>query len=91
MPEAVAIQAKKFGVSTPLTFQLTPWFFKRLISLVPKLIPFDFETFLQVHFTKVSEQMHEGLEQFIELGTEEKMRVRHLEAFRKVIPAQKSN
>jgi hypothetical protein len=34
------------------------------------IVPFDFETYLQVHFTKVGEQMHQGLRDFVRHGAD---------------------
>ena len=68
MPEAVAVQAKKTGSPMPKTFLLKPWFFKLILNLTKFVIPFDFETYMKVHFTKVQDQVHDNLRTMFEYG-----------------------
>jgi 2-dehydropantoate 2-reductase len=71
--ESVAVFARLRGVSMPAT---PAWLFSRpaTIRLIlhgsKYVVPFDFETYLKVHFTKVGEQMHQGLRDFIRHGAE---------------------
>jgi hypothetical protein len=83
IPEAVFIQAKKSRTRAPkILWLLNPIFFKVLMKITPLVIPFDFETYLHAHFTKVREQMHESLDQLIECGLSQKLSVSRLKAFR---------
>jgi hypothetical protein len=41
---------------------------KTSLRLVQKIVPFDFEAFMRVHFTKVESQMHLTFEEQIEYG-----------------------
>jgi hypothetical protein len=41
---------------------------RTIIRVARKIIPFDLESFLRVHFTKVEGQMHLNLDELIETG-----------------------
>ncbi len=49
-------------------FGSTPFTVRTAIRLVQKIVPFDFEAFMRVHFTKVDSQMHLTLDEQIEYG-----------------------
>ncbi len=73
MREMTAIQARALGVpdsSATMVGRLvaSPFGIRNALSLVSKLMPFDFESFLRVHFTKVEGQMHLNLDETIRRG-----------------------
>lgn len=78
MREALPIVAKVRGVSDPsrnfLKRQIVkPWAVRTAMRAFLALAPFDGESFFRVHFTKVEEQMHQGLLDLIEAGKREKL------------------
>lgn len=72
IPEALQVVTRRRGVRAPifLPLLLKPITFKTVIILSRWLVPFDFETYLRVHFTKVQEQMHQALKDFVDLSHE---------------------
>ncbi|SEM02713.1 ketopantoate reductase [Stigmatella aurantiaca] len=60
------------GLLRPLAF--------RLLFLGMRLAPFDMETYLRVHFTKVSAQTRLMIREYIDTGKHRGQPVRHLEA-----------
>lgn len=82
MPEAVAANALKAGVAKPATWMLKPLLFKSILSASKFLVPFDLETYLKVHFTKVGEQMRESLLAYEDFAKKENLSSQKLEAFR---------
>ena len=53
----------------PVRFITTrPAFFRTLLRGSKYIVPFDFENYLHAHFTKVREQMHQALRDFIRHG-----------------------
>jgi ketopantoate reductase len=64
--EAVAAMARHHGRRRPLPLHLglqTPVLLA-LVSLAPRLVPFDLESYLRVHFTKVGDQTRDFLRYF---------------------------
>jgi hypothetical protein len=86
MPEAIRIHCQKNELKPPPIFWLLrPWFFRFILMLSKHLVPFDFETYLRIHFTKVRAQTHEGLEDFIAYGEKIGLETQKLRALRQKI------
>ncbi len=73
MREMMAIGAKTQHVADPSTkwwgkFGSTPFGVRTAIRIVRKVVPFDFEGFMRVHFMKVEGQMHLTLDEQIAYG-----------------------
>jgi hypothetical protein len=73
MREMMTIGAKSQKTEDPGAkwwgkFGSTPFAVRTAIRLVKKIVPFDFEAFMRVHFTKVDGQMHLTLDEQIEYG-----------------------
>lgn len=63
LQDAFAVIAKKMNVAQPkLLFLLNSFFYKSAIAIARWMMPFDLETYLEFHFTKVGPQMRMGLE-----------------------------
>jgi hypothetical protein len=75
--EAHAITSRRVGVSSPLGMRLLlrPLLLKPVVWVAPKLVPFDLETYLRVHFTKVLDQTQFQMERFVESGRREGLSV----------------
>lgn len=56
--QALAIVSRRLDRKTPLGPKLTtqPWLLALAAPIVPLVVPFDFETYARVHFTKVAPQ-----------------------------------
>jgi 2-dehydropantoate 2-reductase len=71
--EAIEVFARLRGAKlppAPVRHLVTrPAFIRTLVRGSKYVVPFDFETYLQVHFTKVREQMHQGLRDFVTHGS----------------------
>ena len=65
--EAAAVA---IGGKLPLALRLAarPGTFRSILRLAPHLVPVDLETYMRVHFTKVGDQMHAGLDGYIARG-----------------------
>ena len=86
MPEAIEVNAKKTASSIPaVLWFLRPTFFRVLMTVSRYLVPFDFETYLKVHFTKVREQMHEGLTNYLQFGNQCGCKTTQLQEFLSLI------
>lgn len=69
MREAVEIVARRREIPSPaFQFLLTPALFRLILTLSRWVIPFDFEIYLKAHFTKVQDQMHQGVRDYITTG-----------------------
>ena len=71
MHEIIPVLAKNEGISVSrslLKLLLTPGFFKALLWVSRFLVPFDFERYLKLHFTKVGEQMAQNRRDMIEVA-----------------------
>jgi|GEM_PF-299373 len=69
--EAFPILKKKFRPPVPLWLMSLPmraFVLKTIIKLVPWVVPFNFETFLKVHFTKVGDQTEMLIGDYMEKG-----------------------
>lgn len=59
---------KEYGLMPPVHGYLLPNFVLRIgLNLAPKLFPFDIETYLKQHFTKVQAQSYEHTRSYIEI------------------------
>lgn len=59
---------KEYGLVPPVHGYLIPNFLLRLgLKLAPSLFPFDIETYLKQHFTKVQEQSYEHTRSYIDI------------------------
>lgn len=57
----------------------TPWVLKLLLRFLPSLVPFDLETFIKNHFTKVKQQTDLHLNNYYQVGKKEKIATEALE------------
>jgi 2-dehydropantoate 2-reductase len=78
--EAVRIAAWRTGTSPSAVLPLLrPALFRLLLSLASRLVPFDLETYLRVHFSKVAAQTRWMMREYIELGRKAGLQVQHLQ------------
>ena len=77
------------GIRTPLGPRLAArgLAFRALSRIAPRIAPVDLETYMRVHFTKVSEQMHEGIANYVTRGRAASLGVGALEELQKRLPA----
>ncbi len=70
MKEAITAVGRLRGypVSQIALKLIGPQSLRFLLWVSPKVVPFDFETYMKAHFTKVGSQMHEGIRQFLQLA-----------------------
>jgi len=85
--EMTAIFSKKAGVKDPgkkLSGKLlsTGFGIRAAVRGSRLLMPFDFEAFLRVHFTKVETQMHQAIEELIESAKESRLPATNLKLLR---------
>ncbi len=67
--QAMVVAAAKHGRRPPwLRHLLRPWGLRLLVRLAPWFMPFDLETYLAYHFTKVGEQTRNNLTTWMEVG-----------------------
>lgn len=79
--EMLALAARAHAARVPLFARLLPVFAVRLLSrLVPRLAPFDVETYFRVHFTKVGGQTRHILRDAIREAEEAGLGHRSLDA-----------
>ena len=71
--QAIPIAAAMSKIPNPMKIPIV-WFFTKpfVIKFILKqakwVVPFDFEAYMKVHFTKVGEQMHQGMKLLISEG-----------------------
>ena len=79
--EAVQVAASHTkGSASAVLPLLRPALFKVLLPVVAQLTPFDLETYLKVHFTKVGEQTRLMMRTYVDLGRSAGLPVEHLQA-----------
>ena len=79
--EAVRIAAWRVGMSASAVLPLLrPALFRLLLPLASRVAPFDLETYLRIHFTKVGAQTRLMLRTYVELGRKAGLPVQQLEA-----------
>ncbi|HEX8441623.1 ketopantoate reductase family protein [Archangium sp.] len=81
MREAVEIAAWRTQANpSALLPLLRPALLKLLLPIAAQLAPFDLETYLKVHFTKVGDQTRLMMRTYIDLGRTAELPVEHLQA-----------
>ncbi len=79
--EAVRIAAWRVGMSASAVLPLLrPALFRLLLPLASRAAPFDLETYLRVHFTKVGAQTRLMLRTYVALGTKAGLPIQTLQA-----------
>ncbi len=79
--EAVQIAASHTkGNASAVLPLLRPMLFKLLLPVAARLTPFDLETYLKVHFTKVGAQTRMMMRTYVDLGRSAGLPVEHLQA-----------
>ena len=79
--EAVRIAAWRTKANaSPMLRLLRPTLFQMLVPVASWAAPFDLETYMRVHFTKVSDQTRWMLREYITLGTQAGLPVEELRA-----------
>lgn len=69
--EAVTVGAAMRGLDPgPMRWAARPWIMRLATRLAPALMPFDIETYLQVHFTKVGDQQRASVDAWIRWAAE---------------------
>ena len=68
--EALQVMARHQGQKAPLALRLLnhPLAVRLVLAVAPRLMPFDLERYLQVHFTKVGDQTRDFLRTYLALG-----------------------
>jgi 2-dehydropantoate 2-reductase len=68
--EGLRVVAHELGIPIPLALRAaaSPLGFRTALALSPRVVPTDLESYLEVHFTKVRDQMHASLHHLIERG-----------------------
>jgi hypothetical protein len=84
--EAVGIVAAVHGAKSPPAIMTSPAVMRAAVSGLSLLAPFDFERYLQVHFTKVGQQTRLMLDDLIDEGATRGMPVSHLRKLRASLP-----
>ena len=86
--QAVRVVEHERGHRAPLGMRMAAraTMFRVLTRIAPRVAPVDLETYMKVHFTKVGDQMHEGLATYIARGTAAGLDVASLEDLRKRLP-----
>lgn len=80
MREAVLIQATRTQSRIPpVLWALHPFLIRLLLSFSTRVVPFDFETYMKVHFTKVGEQMSKAIDDYIASGRQQNQSTSALE------------
>ncbi len=90
--EAMRVVAHERGMRAPLAPRLAAraLTFRTITRLAPRVAPLDLETYMRVHFTKVADQMHEGLAGYVERGRAAALPVGALEELQKQLPPASS-
>jgi 2-dehydropantoate 2-reductase len=65
--EALRVVAHDLGTTVPFGLRLAahPLAFRAILRVAPHVVPVDLETYLRVHFTKVADQMHAGMRDYL--------------------------
>jgi len=91
LQEALPIAAEIAKISNPMRNSIVrcvskPWMLKLILKQAQWLVPFDFEAYMKAHFTKVGEQMHDGLDLFVAKGKKSNLSTVALESLSKRSP-----
>ena len=73
LTEALPIAAAIGKIPNPMKSSLVrcaskPWMLKQILKQTKWVVPFDFEAYMKAHFTKVGEQMHQGIDLLVTEG-----------------------
>jgi hypothetical protein len=68
--QAMAVAGKKVGKSPWYRGAICPLTLRLVMGMAPRVIPFDIETYLKYHFTKVGDQTRMYIDQYIKYGQE---------------------
>lgn len=64
----------KTGMRPPVwRFAISSWALRMLLSIAPKIMPLDLETYLQVHFTKVKDQTKLFMNTYVAAASEHRL------------------
>jgi 2-dehydropantoate 2-reductase len=78
--EAIIIAARYNGFPPPAARHVVhPWLTQFVLGLAPHVLPFDLETYLRYHFTKVGEQTSAAMAVYVQLGAALGLPYTHLE------------
>jgi 2-dehydropantoate 2-reductase len=68
--QALQVMARHQGQRPPLALRLVnhPLAVRLVLAVAPRIMPFDLEAYLQVHFTKVGDQTRDFLRTYLALG-----------------------
>jgi 2-dehydropantoate 2-reductase len=69
-----------------LRLLIRPVLLRAVLRLAPHLVPFDLETYLAYHFTKVGDQTRQHLETLIEVGQDREIPVDAIISLRALLP-----
>jgi hypothetical protein len=71
--QAMAIAGKKVGKSPWYRGAICPLTLRMIMGMAPRVIPFDIETYLRYHFTKVGDQTRLYIDTYLKYGEEYQM------------------
>jgi 2-dehydropantoate 2-reductase len=79
--EIFEVLEQQYSLKRPLMIKLINriWIFKLLITIAPKLVPFDLESYLKVHYSKVRDQSLFHLNNYVDAGNKGGVSVKKLE------------
>ena len=68
--EALRVVGRELGARPPVAMRLAarPIAFRTILRVAPTVVPVDLEAYMKAHFTKVGDQMHDGIQTYIDRG-----------------------
>ena len=86
--QALRVVGHELGARPPLAMRLAarPFAFRAMLRVAPHFVPVDLQTYLHAHFTKVADQMHDGLRGYVERGQRAALDVGALEQLARQLP-----
>jgi 2-dehydropantoate 2-reductase len=90
--EAQSVLSLHQATPIPLALSIArrPELLGTALSLAPRLTPFDLETYLEYHFTKVGQQTRQIVDSYIRLGEEHEFGTRALRVLRRLLAGDAS-
>lgn len=86
--QSIAIAGAYHGQPAgPARWVARPWLMRLATRLAPALMPFDIETYLEYHFTKVGDQTRQSVDTWIAEGNQRGLHVDALQALRTALAA----
>ena len=87
--EAACVTAHELELGLPFSARIATKriAFRAIRTLGPKLVPLDLEAYMRVHFTKVGDQMHASLADYVERGRAAGLPTGALEDLARLLPA----